>query len=264
LVAIGLILGVLTPIPVISLDLAGGGTSLILNGNATFLLLPTSLLVFFIWLVVIIQVLRQAPRTLQKPARLFFLGFLINTIIPLIMGQTSLQHTLPGLNSAVAGIGVLLMTIPIARHQKILFVLPLKAMRLTVLHTGSGIMLFTHTWDTSGMGGNEDIYAGMLQGVNMLFKESLNQGDVQEVHLANAIMLTYRSAEYPVACVLVAGKVSRTLRDALKLFAEKFYAQFADKFADYNNVSAFDSASALVAECFPFVPEYDNSDTKRN
>jgi hypothetical protein len=148
------------------------------------------------------------------------------------------------------------MTIPIARHTKILFVLPLKALRLTVVHTGSGIMLYNHTWDASGAAANEEIYAGMLQGIKLLFQESLNRGDVKEVHLANAVLLSYHSKNYPISCVLVAGKVSRTLRDALKLFADRFEVQFEACFADYNNISQFESAAALVTECFPFIPDY--------
>ena len=43
------------------------------------------------------------------------------------------------------------------------------------------------------------------------------------------------------------------VRDALGMFAEKFYARYAGNFDNPSNITPFASASELVAECFPFV-----------
>jgi hypothetical protein len=40
------------------------------------------------------------------------------------------------------------------------------------------------------------------------------------------------------------------------MFANKFEAQFAGSYANYNNISQFEPAAALVTECFPFIPDY--------
>ena len=90
-----------------------------------------------------------------------------------------------------------------------IFILPFKALRLTVIETQGGISLFTHKWDDSSLIDNEDLWAGMLQGVNLIFRESLNKGDVQEIKLANAMLLVQHSKQYPVACIVVATKVSQ-------------------------------------------------------
>jgi hypothetical protein len=149
------------------------------------------------------------------------------------------------------------MGVVIARHPKLVFVLPFKVLRLAVIETEGGISLFTHTWKAAGKLGNEDLYAGMIQGVNLILKESLDRGDVQEIKLARASLLAYRDARFPIVFVIVATKASRTLRDALRLFANRFLSDFKDNLATKNDVGQFDPANAIVAECFPFVPEYD-------
>jgi len=200
-----------------------------------------------------IKINQHAPPNLKKYSRLFILGFIVASFIatPLLVIPTTRVFA-----ALIAAAALFLMTFCIARRPKLFFVYSVRALRLTVLDTDSGIQLFSHTWDSAGDVTNEDLYAGMLQGVNLILKESLKQGDVQEIKLTGATLLTYRNPQYPVACVIVATKVSRTLRDALRLFTEKFYAQFADKFASTYDDSLFSPASALIAECFAFVPEY--------
>ncbi|MEX2683139.1 MAG: hypothetical protein Q6373_016235 [Candidatus Sigynarchaeota archaeon] len=68
--------------------------------------------------------------------------------------------------------------------------------------------------------------------------------------MSQGILLAFRSQQYPVACVPVAKRTSRTLRDALKLFSGKYYAQFGDKLVTTSKVSKFAPASAIVTECF--------------
>ncbi len=101
-----------------------------------------------------------------------------------------------------------------------------------------------------------DIYAGMIHGVNLFIKESLNKGNVQEIRTEDAVIFAHRSTQYPVACMLVATKSSRVLRDALKTFAEKFYARYAPHFSNTSETGAFESATTFVAESFPFIPDY--------
>ena len=204
-----------------------------------------------VFLYFIVRGYQQAPPSLKKHARLFLIGYLLTEFVGAMLSQvTGILLLL-----IVGGCGTILMSVVIARHPRVLFILPFKALRLTVLDTDSGIPLFHHTWENAGQIGDEDLYAGMLQGVTLIIKESLNQGDVQEIKMSHATILVQRSPQYPLACIIVALKVSRSLRDALDLFAGKFYAQFSEGFANSNRVTQFDPASVLVAECFPFVPE---------
>ena len=104
---------------------------------------------------------------------------------------------------------------------------------------------------------HQDLFSSMLQGVSMIVRKSLKRGDVQEIRVSDAIILAHLSPDYPIACVLVATRSTRSLRDALKIFAERFYNEFHDGFATMNNVGQFSGEEDLVTACFPHVPVYD-------
>ena len=195
---------------------------------------------------------KRAPVSLKRHSRLFFGGtFLVATgIFTQLSASMSFFFIL-------ASAGAVLMTYAYSREPKLLFVLPFTALRLTVLETEGGIPLFSHTWNRQGDLADEDLFSGMLQGVSMILKESLQRGDVQEIRMSNAIIIAYRNPEYPVAFVLVVTRSSRNLRDGLKLFAERFCNQYKTGFAVPNYVEQFSGAEDLVAACFPHVPVYD-------
>ena len=153
-------------------------------------------------------------------------------------------------------IGLILIAYVVSHEPKLLFVLPFKAIRLTVLDTGAGIPLYTHTWMQNNEIVDEDLFSGVLQGISGILKESLNKGDVQEIRMTGAIIIAYRIPEYPIAFVLVATRPSQTLRDALKTFAVRFCDEFHTCFATLTNVGQFSPAERLVTACFPHVPVY--------
>jgi hypothetical protein len=96
----------------------------------------------------------------------------------------------------------------------------------------------------------------MMQGISGILKETVNRGNIRQIELEHAILLVYREEKYPVAFVLLSNEFNKSLRLALRQFAEKFYLTFADKFDDLSKISQFNSASKLVEEVFPFIPEY--------
>ena len=198
----------------------------------------------------------QAPRHLRKYSRLYLWGDFICTFLYPI-GDAIVVPGIMGIQVLFIGVGVMMMAFTVALHPKLIFILPFRALRLTVIDTDSGIALFNHTWEDMGLLVDEDLYASMLQGVNLILKESINRGDMQEIKLDRAVVLAHRYPNYPITCVVTATKSSRTLRDALRQFAERFYEKFAIYFTFSSNYSLFDSAHALVEECFPFVPRYD-------
>ncbi|HME55451.1 MAG TPA: hypothetical protein VKM55_24800 [Candidatus Lokiarchaeia archaeon] len=149
-----------------------------------------------------------------------------------------------------------MMVYAYSHEPKLIFVLPFTAIRLTVLETAGGIPLFTHTWNQQDKLADEDLFSGVLQGVSMILQESLQSGDVQEIRVVEAIILAQRSPDYPVACILVATRPTRSLRDGLKLFADRFCCDFHDCFATPFNVTQFSGAEDLVTACFPHVPVY--------
>lgn len=195
---------------------------------------------------------KRAPTALKRYSRMYFAGtFLV------MLGIFSALSTSMVFPLLLVDAGIPLMVYAYSREPKLLFVLPFTALRLTVLDTEAGLPLFTHTWNRQGDFADETLFSGMLQGISGILKESLKRGEVQEIRMADAIIIAHRIPDFPVAFVLVATRPTRSLRDALRLFAERFCSEFCDCFAVPNNVEQFSGAEAIVTACFPHVPVYD-------
>ena len=97
----------------------------------------------------------------------------------------------------------------------------------------------------------------MLSGLSLQINEALNKGNIEEVKLKQAMLIVKESKQYPIACVLVATKSTRSLRNALNSFANSFFVEFSSLFSNTSNIDNFNSASKLVDIKFGFIPEYD-------
>ncbi|MFX0101117.1 MAG: hypothetical protein ACFFCS_16195 [Candidatus Hodarchaeota archaeon] len=154
--------------------------------------------------------------------------------------------------------GVAFLTIAMAYAKKpvIAQILPFKAQRLSVININSGIMLFNYSWSKKDSLVNNELFSGMLSGISMILNEAVKEGNVQEIHLDNAILLLKSSDKYPVACVLVAARSSRSLRDSLDTFAGMFFEEFAGELeGDVNEVTKFRPATSIISRCFPFTAD---------
>jgi hypothetical protein len=121
-----------------------------------------------------------------------------------------------GLSGLVMLAAISSITIAFARQPKLAYVLPFKAYRLTVLDTGGGTPIYNHTWQPSKEQVDETLFSGMLQGVSVILKESLNQGNVREISMDEGIMILQRSLAKNIACVLVASKSSCSRSDSTR------------------------------------------------
>ena len=106
------------------------------------------------------------------------------------------------------------------KQPKLAYILPFKAVRLTVIETNGGIPLFTHAWSSEGLI-DDSLFTGMLHATSQFMDESLKRGNVHEVHLEKAILLIQSSEKYPISSILLVTKSSRSLRHALNKFAER-------------------------------------------
>ncbi|HMF31941.1 MAG TPA: hypothetical protein VKK79_11020, partial [Candidatus Lokiarchaeia archaeon] len=154
---------------------------------------------------------KRAPAALKRYSRIYFVGTSL-----VVVGVFSLLSLSMEFFFILVSFGCILMAYAYSCEPKLLFVLPFTALRLTVLDTESGLPLFTHTWNRQGDLADEDLFSGMLQGISIIVRNSLKRGDVQEIRVADAIMIVYRNPAYPIAFVLAATRPSRTLRDGLK------------------------------------------------
>jgi hypothetical protein len=200
---------------------------------------------------------KHAPKSLKLYSHLYLFGVFTLLFLANILVVTTLALYVPGIHMIAGGLGTLMMAITIAKDPKIMFILPFKAERLMVIDTRGGVPLFFHSWMKEAEVGDMVFYAGVLQGVTLILRESVKRGEVQEIHLADGIMLINRSVKYPIASVLVATKFSTSLRESLNVFAEKFYEKFEQYFETNMDLEKYASASELVGKIFPFLPDYD-------
>ena len=177
---------------------------------------------------------KRAPIALKLYSRGFLIGILFVNIA--IFSQL-LQFM--EFYFILSAIGVSMMAHNYSHEPKLLFVLPFTALRLAVLDTKGGLPLFTHTWNRVSPSTDDILFSGMLQGITIILKESLDRGDVQEIRMSNALMIIYRIPKSPIAFIFAATRASRTLRDGLKLFAEQFCNEFQEYFIDPTHTDRF-------------------------
>lgn len=201
------------------------------------------------------KVFLNAPKSLKRYATFSFAGAILAGILMPIFSAIGLVHILIGSDFLLLTGGAFIMSLSFVKESRLAYVLPFKVERLLVFETSSGIPLYTHKWTKEASSIDEGLFSGMVQGVSMIVKESVQKGDIMEIKLSQAILIMERSE--PIACVLVATKPSKTLRHALDRFAKRFFEEYSDKFDRYTNTWEFEGATKLVEEYFPFVPEYD-------
>ncbi len=229
-----------------------GSTPIVFISEMPFLFFYNLIYIFTIGKMVF-----HAPKSIIFYAKLYFWGYMITSfgaIFALTLNE--IIFILPGLQALCTACGILMLTITVSKHPKLIFILPFKIIRITVMDTKTGLAIFNYNWIKTNNSDDERLYGGMLQGVNLLIQESIKQGNIQEIRTEKAVIIAHRSNKYSIACFLVAIKVSKTLIDGLRNFAERFYQQYAPFFSSTFNITQFQTATELIKEIFPFVPEY--------
>jgi hypothetical protein len=235
------------------------------NGDMTFLFSTEHMLIFYIcfelsmgyYTTIVYKIHKNAPLEIKHYSRIYFLGTAILSFVLVIFSLSGLYLLIPGLLMGITiPIGKFFMVYAYGKEPKLIFVLPFKAIRLTVIQAESGIPLYNYTWSESTSLVDEDLFSGMLQGVSMIMRESINKGEVQEIRLSNAVLLIRRDEDHPIACVLIASKPSKTLNDCLDAFANRFCEKFSKFFLSPSVVSQFNDATLIINECFPHIPKY--------
>lgn len=203
------------------------------------------------------KIYHNAPKNLKYYASIGFYSQILAGCIFGISGALNLETLVPGISYLILGFGTLPLSIVFLKKPQMAFVLPFKALRLMVIETHIGIPLFTHIWNVKEDSVSEGLFSGMLQGISLILNESVKRGNVREIHLEQAVLLMQRSEKFTVACVLVATKSSRSLRQALDAFADKFFKKFSPFFSEPSNIDNFETASDLIKDYFSFIPKYD-------
>ncbi len=203
-----------------------------------------------------LKVAAHSPHHLRKYIYLSLFGILCIGPIGIVVVFT-IEIIIPGSFAVILLGGSLALGLGISLKSNLAFVLPFRALRLTVITLDGGVPLFTHTWAVDSGMKDAILFSGMIQGVSGILKESVAEGEVEEIKLTNAVLILQRAKDANIACVLASTKTSKILRGALNLFLQRFLETFAKALKDPSNTSQFDSATKIVAQTFPFIPSYE-------
>jgi len=131
------------------------------------------------------KIYRVAPFKLKKYTFLAFTGGILFGIITPI--SVIIMHFLSqdiALAVLLASIGMLtIVTAIFIKNPKLAFILPFKVMRLSVINSDNGTLLFSHNWKSGKEIKDDDIVSMMFQGIITILRESLGKGDLQEIDL---------------------------------------------------------------------------------
>lgn len=201
------------------------------------------------------KIFLEAPKDLKGVAFLFLFTALIGALGTVIGYATALRYIIPGIHFIFYAVGSCLQAIAFYIRPELGYVLPFRAIRLTIIHTKGGIPLYNYSWSEHEVG--ESLFSSMIQGISLVLKESLKGGDIQEIHMRKAVLLLEKSSKYPVVCVLASTKASKCLEDTLSAFSAKFFQKYSEAFSDPNDSSQFKGTDELIEEFFPFIPTYE-------
>jgi len=212
-----------------------------------------------LWIYFTIKIYNKSPKPIKRDALILIFGGIFFTFIPVILEllpNLGINLENPFLTQLSIGIGVLITAYIFKKQPKLAYILPFRASRLTIIDTQRGLTIFNHVWDKTSSGIDNDLFGGMLQGISGILQETVNRGTIRQIELEHATLMVYSVEKYPLAFILLSNESNKSLRLALKQFAERFFLEFSDKFEDLSYITQFEPASKLIDEIFPFIPEY--------
>ncbi len=203
------------------------------------------------------QIRKNAPISLKKPSHLFSIGFILTGVALAFFESDRLFSGVPFevryIAAAFIGLGVVIISVVLAKNPRIAYVLPFRLLRLSVLDMKSGNAYYNHTWEAGKGFVDENLFTGMLQGIRCIIYESMNQGDLKELKTESATILINKQKDIPVLFFLTTTAPTQILRSVLNTFAREFCVQFAKLFGStVVSTDDFRTADSLVEKFFPF------------
>ncbi|GAB4324695.1 MAG: hypothetical protein Kow0069_30420 [Promethearchaeota archaeon] len=210
------------------------------------------------WFFYMAKLNANATSQLKGAARLNLLGAGLAGPGSVLAFASGVVWVVPGLDFLLIGLGALACAYSFGRQPKLAYVLPFRVHRLMVVDRGSGLPLYSHTWDEEGLG-DPTLFSGAFHGVCAVLDETLGRGLVQEIKFETGLLLL----EVPrgggggtrVAFVLVTSSSLPILKHAVKNFSRAFVGRFSEQLNSglTHEVGQFRTADELVREAFPFV-----------
>jgi hypothetical protein len=249
---------------IISVLATGAATS---EGFVFIIILQVFSLVVWVYYAWKIHV--NAPKSINRFSWLYLAGVLVfvagslygaTGFIPKEIMPSTMLTVIDGLRwEPILGIAFVIISIAYAKAPNLVNILPFVAVRLSIVDIKAGIALYNHDWARRDDLIHEDLFSSMLSGISMILNESVRKGNIREIQLDNARLLLERSDEYSIAFVLITTHPTKTLRNALVVFAKRFTTRYADVLSEQGKdieIGKFRSTIELVHDCFPFAVEY--------
>jgi len=233
------------------------GASIILTRPGTFDFFFNILSIYWSALL-FYSMLRIHMESTENMKQISFWNFFA-TILIIIRGVFFYQidEWMPGITFVMMCITVSILSMNFLRHPQLAFTLPYRILRISVIDMQSGMELFKKNWQSlrNTEYFNESTFANLLHGINLIIQETMQKGQIQEIHLEKGVVIMHHTKHSPYIFLLVATHTSKSLRNAIGKFAELFDQQFPDSEDKTFNLGRYSSAKIFVDACFPFVPE---------
>jgi len=203
-----------------------------------------------------IKIYIRASKNMKKASMNLIIGIIILGAAPLITTILNISLIIPAHHLIIFAIGSIIILNTIVSHPKIAYVLPFKVLRLLIMDIKSGITLYTHEWGDPDTTMDVQIFSGIIKITGDILNKSLNSGEVREIKLDNAILMFKKCEVFPISCVLISTKSSRTLKNSFKRFGDHFFNEYTPFFSKIYDLKNFESTHNLIREHFQFIPEF--------
>lgn len=202
------------------------------------------------------QTFKKAPQELKRlVSQLLFGSILFSLVTTVFYAMGTINRMFNPLGFIFHGIGALITIIVILKDPTIIYILPFKAYRLTVIETGEGTTLIKHDWaELRNL--DENIFSMLIQATRSVLNEIIDKGEVRKIDMDKAVLLVQHDIKYPIISVLVTSKSCKSLRYGLKKFHDQFVLNYNSYFENFKDPSQFKEAVDLIDKIFEFVPKH--------
>ncbi|MFX1514950.1 MAG: hypothetical protein ACFFC6_01485 [Promethearchaeota archaeon] len=207
-----------------------------------------------LWLMHGAKLYIYSPRNYQKYALVVLVGTILAGVIPSFNTATKIIPAGLGISELSFALGILLIAGTFLYQPGLLFILPYRTSRLGVFNE-KGIPLFSHQWITGDDDEGTDLFfTEMKEGISSILTESIKNRNVREIRLDKSKLIINRYKNF--SFVLLTGEISKSLITALNTFSAKFVNRFEELLAQgvFIDPKDHETASTIVADCFPFLP----------
>ncbi|MHA1316848.1 MAG: hypothetical protein ACTSRR_05905 [Candidatus Heimdallarchaeaceae archaeon] len=229
----------------------------IVVGRFNYALAASFLVSSVLWFYYFLVLYLKSPKNLRKIASINLLGAIIGGPLAGLAYASGIVWYLPGTDYFLIAIGALLTTYSFSKEPKLGYILPFKVSRLLLIDIESGLPLFSHTWDNSGLV-DSYLFSGAIHGITNILNESLHKGLVKEIRLEEASLIIKASEEkdYPVAFVLITNKTSAILSQSLDLLEKNITRTIPKEKIEEITINQSSNLESYIESAFPYVVSY--------